>query len=181
MLIDLPNSAVGIDTTFRSAIHAPYFDKPQSPYVSYTLYKHKGAMRAEIPIAEARVTDIEAMDANWDGYGAIKISSETAKNTKNIIANLCAFTPIPDITPNPNGTVSLEWETTEGFAHLEIGQTKYSFYIKLRSGKAILADGSTKKIEANIGKLIAEMLYPSRGSETITKITFLSNDVRTAY
>lgn len=182
MLIDLPNSAVGIDLMIRPAIIAPYFERPRSHYVTYDLNKYKGAMRGEIPIAEAKITGIASMESNWDGYGAIRISSETAKNTKNAIAILCSYAPIPDITPNTNGTISLEWETIEGFAHLEIGRTKYSFYIKPRAGKAILADGVTDNIEANIGKWIAEILYPStRGSETITKITFFSNDLRTSY
>lgn len=182
MLIDLPNSAITIDYTNRAAIIAPYRERPILPYATYEVNKYKGAMRGEIPVAEAKIADIELMEANWDGYGAIRISSDTSKNAKNAIGRLCSYAPIPDISPNPNGTISLEWETHEGFAHLEIGRTKYSFYIKPRTGKAILADGATNNIEINIGKWIAEILYPStRGSETITKITFLNNDLRTAY
>ena len=86
--VDLPNSAIGLDGIFRAAIHAPYLEKPKNLYVSYVLNKHKGAMRGEIPVAEAKVAELEAMEANWDGYGAIKISSETAKNTKSNITKV---------------------------------------------------------------------------------------------
>jgi len=182
MLIDLPNSAINIDFTHRAAVIAPYTERPIQPYLTYDLNKYRGAMRGEIPLAEAKINEIELMEANWDGYNAIIISSDTSKNAKNAIGKLCSYVPIPDISPNPNGTISFEWETQDGFAHLEIGRTKYSFYIKPRTGKAILADGYTKNIEINIGKWIAEILYPStRGSETITKIIYLNNDLRTAY
>jgi len=180
MLSDIPNSAHIIEYT-KPALIAPYY--VQEPfYPNIVLSKHNRVLRGEAVLAETKINKIELLEENWDGYGAIRISSETAKNTKNAINKLSNFAAIPDITPNSNGTISLEWETPEGYAHLEVGRTKYSFYIKPRSGNPILADGAAETVGEEIGKSIAEVLFPPDHNTTaITKISFSDNDLRLTY
>lgn len=182
MISDLPHSA--IDVAFvnnRPALIAQYNEKPMSS-VQYDIKKYRGALRAELPVAEAIVDEIALMAENWDGYGAIQIANETARNVKAALSKLYNLVPIPDITPNPNGTISLEWESAEGFAHLEIGRTLYSFYIKPRSGLPVLADGNADQIGSDIGSWLADMLFPlNSAAETITSIILTNNVLRSAY
>lgn len=184
-MIDSPHSAVNVAfINNRPTLIAQYNEKPIQPVQFYSkdYQKYPGALLAELPIAEAKVDEIELMAENWDGYGAIQIAHETAKNVKAALSRLCNLVPIPDITPNPNGTISLEWESTKGFAHLEIGRTAYSFYIKPRSGQPVLADGYADQIGSDIGNWLADMLFPVKsGTETITTIRFTNNVLRFAY
>lgn len=48
-------------------------------------------------------------EANWDGYGALPISEDTIKNCVIIIDALPRHVPVPDIIPEPNGDVGLDW------------------------------------------------------------------------
>src|SRR5262245_6918574 len=100
----------------------------------YEMPHGRGAMRAELMEAKAKVEDFAAMPENWDGYGAIRIGFETKNNAQSALELILIYAPAPDITPNSNGTISFEWETPHGVSHLEIGRTKFSFYIMARSG-----------------------------------------------
>lgn len=100
------------------------------------------------------------MPENWDGYGALKISKIAIGNAKRAISQLLAHVPLPDITPNPNGTVSLEWENARGLGHIEIGQTRYSMFMKLRDNVVIPIDGAADSITSELGLLIAAHLFP---------------------
>lgn len=185
MTADLPHSA--IQSLFASqppALIARYYERPVQTlsYFVGDALQYRGAMRAELPVAEAKIDEIAVMPDNWDGYGAIRIGPETTRNAKSALNKLHRFAPIPDITPNPNGTISLEWESAEGFGHLEIGRTKFSFYIKPRSGQPVLADGYADQIDADIGRWVSDMLFPlQHGAETITKISFTGNVLRPTY
>lgn len=187
MTADLPHSAVQfMFVNTPPAFIASYYERPMqraSNKLSLGVpHQYRGAMRAELPVAEAMIDDIALMQDNWDGYGAIQIEQATKKNAKNALKKLHTVSPIPDITPNPNGTISLAWESAEGFGHLEIGRTKFSFYIKPRSGLPILADGDAEDIDEDIGTWVSNMLFPLQHSaETITKISFANNVLQPSY
>lgn len=177
MIAELPRSVMpDMFANTPATFFAPYHERPEQQASNYIYHpkEYRGAMRAELPVAEAKIDEIALMPDNWDGYGAVRIGQETKRNAKNALNTLHTVTPIPDITPNPNGTISLEWESPEGFGHLEIGRTKFSFYIKPRLGSTILVDGDADKIDANIGIWVSDMLFPLQHSaETIKKIWFL--------
>jgi hypothetical protein len=84
---------------------------------------------------------LAALPENWDGYGALHISAETIHNARRAL-NVLAHAPLPEITPNPNGTISFEWETESSEAHLEIGKTRYSFYAKTMDHGVWLQNGN---------------------------------------
>ncbi len=186
MPAELPHSAVqSLFADMPPALTAPYYERPaQTPSYLFASanQQYRGAMRAELSVAEARIDEIAALPDNWDGYDAIQIGYEATRNAKNALSKLYGVAPIPDITPNPNGTISLEWESAEGFGHLEIGRTRFSFFIKPRSGQPVLADGLADQIEADIGRWVSDLLFPlQHGAETITKISFIGNVLRPAY
>jgi len=183
MFVELPHSA--IECLFESqhpACVARYFERPLSTSYLLTGEQSRGGMRYELSAAEAKIAEIASLPEGWDGYGAIRIGKETLQNAKNAINELHSFAPSPDITPNTNGTISLEWESDEGYGHLEIGRTKFSFYIKPVAGQPIFADGDADNIGANIGLWVSKMLFPVQyGAETITKISFTGNVLQSAF
>jgi hypothetical protein len=185
MRIDFPHNFIDHNICHtHTVIFEPTNKKPKHPGTCLGLEnpKHQGAMRFELIVSECIVDKIASLADNWDGYGANKIAQETAHNTKVALSRLYKFAPIPEMTPNPNGTISLEWESNQGFAHLEIGLKSFSFYIKPRYGQPLLADGNADSIDADLGRWIAVMLYPTQsGAETITKISYSNNVLRHTY
>jgi hypothetical protein len=161
MVFDLPHSIADIQFFYPlTAVGAEYDRGPPPSLFDCWISAPHGAMRAEIKAAKDKVEDFSAMPENWDGYGAIKISLETIKNARLALEDILRYAPVPDITPNPNGTVSFEWETTKGIGHIEIGRTKFSFYIKPFSGRPMLADGYVDQITDDFGKWVGIWLFP---------------------
>ena len=174
-LLDLPHSA-----TDSQYINAPiesmarYQQNPHHPRFRTGTQERKGALWAEIPLAKAKVEEISVMPENWDGYGAMQFSAETKDNALLALDIILAVAPMPDITPNPNGTISFEWESSYGVGHLEIGRTKYSFYIKPASGNPMFSDGFANQISSEIGNWVSSLLFPSQNcADTMTKISFV--------
>ncbi len=185
MIADLPHSMSSVQFAPVPKFISTYQAIAEQVSISQLIgdvKPYRGAMWVELPVAEAKIDEIAGMQDNWDGYGAIRIGQEAQRNAKAALNILHKYAPIPDVTPNPNGTISLEWESFEGFGHLEIGRTRFSFYIKPRSGQPFLADGNADQIDAHIGKWVSGMLFPLRNcAETITKFNFNGNVLRTAY
>lgn len=46
---------------------------------------------------------------NWDGYGAVPLSQEACAEAIIFLRQLPSGIPRPDVIPNPDGDVSLEW------------------------------------------------------------------------
>lgn len=51
----------------------------------------------------------ECSSDNWDGYGACRVDPRTLDNAKGFMGDLDTFLPAPDICPEPDGEVALEW------------------------------------------------------------------------
>lgn len=97
---------------------------------------------------------------DWDGYGALPIGDATKMNALGALNHIEALTVAPEITSNPNGTLSFEWETNQGFGQLEIGRTRYSFYVQPRSGSPFLDSGDANDINPAVGLLVDGLLFP---------------------
>lgn len=118
-------------------------------------------MTAEVAIADKTLNDIRNLSANWDGYGALPVASSTMENARGALLSLLHEVPLPDVTPNANGTISFEWETSGLVAGLEIGATRFSFFLRPRSGSSTYADGDASLIsQRGIGQIIASHLFP---------------------
>lgn len=75
------------------------------------------------------LNNLANLPEDWDGFGASSINKQTIDNTKDILdLILDDGIPVPTISPNPNGTISLDWEFRDNSVWVEIGITKYSFY-----------------------------------------------------
>lgn len=66
---------------------------------------------------------------NWNGEGAVRISPRIVARTRSILTSIIVDHPRPELTPNPNGTISLEWDCANRFLHLEIGERDFSILL----------------------------------------------------
>lgn len=113
---------------------------------------------------ERRIAELGALGDDWDGYGAAAISSAAVRNAKQWFCGLANAGEQPEINPNTNGTISFEWETSQGNAHLEIGDSEYSFYLVTQTGQPFFLKGPVEESTATyIGDLVYKTLYKKSG------------------
>jgi len=127
---------------------------------------HQGVTsRMEVLLIRRQLEQFRSLGEDWDGYGAAAIHPETLANASNALEHLAIVLPFAEIDPNPNGTISFEWESKLGLAYLELGRTKFSFFIKPEQGAPIYADGKAIYIDPALGQMVSERLFPM---QTIT-------------
>lgn len=83
-----------------------------------------------------RILSFKSLENNWDGYGALPSSVKCAKNTLTLIDSFDSFilNKISDMHPNPNGTISIEWENKNSeIISLEIGKDTFTYYVDFNS------------------------------------------------
>ena len=119
------------------------------------------ALDFEMATAVATVQSFAALPENWDGYGAVRIGSTAVDNANNALQLLLPRAPAPDISPNPSGTISFEWETEEGVAYMEIGATRFSVFIEPKAGGTTHINGMATQLDRQVGSLIASILFPA--------------------
>lgn len=114
---------------------------------------------------------------NWDGEGANKIHEQTVRNCRYMARCAVDYLTVPDVDPNPNGTVSFEWCTAEGLAYLEVGRTQFSLFVETH-GEVVLSlkDEISAHADsiANLFRVISGYLLPPR---TISLIPCLWNHI----
>jgi hypothetical protein len=123
------------------------------------------------------INEASYREPNWDGFDALPISNEIRGNAVAALNTLARNTHAPAVVPNPNGTFSFEWETDYGFAHLEIGKTRYSFYVKPNIGRPIFSDGHAAKVAGFLGALVDGVLYPKPSEPAFVKPEILAANV----
>jgi hypothetical protein len=94
----------------------------------YTKLLSATTRNEELTALRAAIEELSKLSFNWDGHSALPISSGVTDNVERFVNSLDSVTPLPMASPNPNGTISLQWEEGTKFAHLEIGKTRFSFY-----------------------------------------------------
>jgi hypothetical protein len=119
---------------------------------------------------------------NWDGYGGAPSSKQTQINAKIALIAFQSSNVSPDLTLNPNGTISFEWSSSKGDAHLEMGKSRYVGVIRPQSYRKILLSGIIEHQNyfdsemKEIAELIAASLFPSPTYAT-TKFDFRAGHV----
>lgn len=71
--------------------------------------------------------EIAKLPLNWDGYGGCVFTPEAVEHARRVVVALEAAGFEVDVTPNPHGTISLEWENVY---YLECGKTRGVGYTK---------------------------------------------------
>jgi len=129
---------------------------------------------AEFEIARQSINQKAFDHANWDGYGAFAIGYEAKNNALRALSGLATSAPAPSVIPNPNGTLSFEWENENGLGHLEIGRTRFSFYVRRAGVEPLLLDGDATVVYG-IGSIISNTLYPKPSEPAFNKIVTTAN------
>ena len=120
------------------------------------------------------IQSMRALGHNWDGFGAVPVLPEITDLAAAILFSLPPNVPAPEVSANPNGTVSFEWENEQGRAHLELGRTKYSLYFKRTAGATLYANGFVAGIDDSTRNLLDEMFTP------IPPLDYTISDIRFA-
>jgi hypothetical protein len=116
------------------------------------------------------IEKFRAMEADWDGYDANKISDGACDAAKNFIANLPTQFKSPELCPNPSGTISMEWDSEGGQAQLELGKRKFSFYLRKNGIPTIYQNGEAQMAMSICGLL--SLLHGTPRPAAITNITY---------
>jgi hypothetical protein len=136
--------------------------------------------------AKAKVQEISALENDWDGYGAAALGKAALANALHaidIMASSGIPIPFPEVSPTAAGTVSLVWEFSATEACIEIGNTRYSGYVKIGAQTPAFLEGQADAIDAHVFWLIAlAILLPHARTLTIANIRIRKNagDVRLA-
>jgi hypothetical protein len=141
--------------------------QPELPYgyvkpcvshgVSISLEKKRARLEAYLVL-----TEMEKFTLNWDGYGANPIGKSCIANARSVLGALHSWIPSPDIIPNPNGTLTLDWETEEQFLSLEVGATRFSTFWESKNGSKTdegILEVREKAIPSFVTKALAS-LFP---------------------
>jgi hypothetical protein len=127
-------------------------------HFSYQPYKAQ-AFTSDLAAALEEIESYRALEADWDGYGAVPIDAITLGNALSAAARLIGRAPMPDLTPNSNGTISMEWDSPHGLAHLEVGKSRYAFFIRMASGEKFIKDGVAAEVPQLFGDLITKSMF----------------------
>lgn len=76
--------------------------------------------------AASKLDTIANLGQGWDGYEGDELSAACLARARAIIAALPAWVPSPVLFPNPNGTLTLEWESEKGELSVEVGDKAFS-------------------------------------------------------
>ena len=79
----------------------------------------------------------ECSKENWDGYNAVPISKSVYLNAKKLLTMLPSSFPEPDILPEPDGSIGLEWHK----------EPDVSFMISVNSTNELYYAGLVGKIK----------------------------------
>jgi hypothetical protein len=126
-------------------------------------------------LARHSIEEFGNLSENWDGYGASSISAQARGNANHFIEVIEAAPlnmPVPEISPQPSGTISFEWETPYAEVYLEIGNTLYSGFIKTDDEEPLFLQGQADSLDQQIVALMQSAIagpfaYPT---PTITEI-----------
>ena len=82
--------------------------------------------------ARNKVLAIANYRSDWDGYGAIRPLTECLSHALDFLSDeQLNVEYLTDIYPNPNGTISLEWEQGDNEIGLELGNREFSYYVQI--------------------------------------------------
>lgn len=131
---------------------------PQRPDIALSL-----AQLDDLSPAWDLLAAMENLERNWDGYDADPIGFACISQARILLVALPPNTPPPDVTPNPNGTLTLDWETDDQALSLEIGATRFSSFWESKNGIETDEGRLEEDIPGSVVAALAE-LFPQTTS-----------------
>jgi hypothetical protein len=114
---------------------------------------------------KCKVAEFKLLKSNWDGYGGIPLIEEIGNHADNLITTMSDvyIDHISDVFPNPNGTITIEWENKKDEKlSLEIGLHNYSIFIKYKDKDPKFINGESIITDKEIfTKALSELLSES--------------------
>lgn len=121
---------------------------------------HQKLTRSRLIEVMDRIESLGTLPDHWDNEGAHSIHPQTLANCRTILQDAVDRLPVPEIDPNANGTISFEWATAEGIAHLEVGRTLFGLFIESQGALVHTERASVSQSFAKTFRGIASYLYP---------------------
>lgn len=170
---DKPQSVIAAASTgYGQAVHSSFY----GPFSLYPPPAISALPTAAIiyQVQHGRETAVleeyRALSANWDGHDADPISDAACSAARMFLVSLPSSLESPDLCPNPSGTISMEWESAQGQAQLELGRSKYSFYLRQKGGVTVYQKGETR-LASSVYALLAA-LYANPRPKSISQIEY---------
>ena len=120
---------------------------------------------AEHTLALQKLRALEKLPENWDGYGAGRVTNGAISNAMELLDATITRNGnlgIPEIAPNPNGTISLEWEMDDREVYVEIGKKRVTGYLKSAGSPTMYLQGSACDLVYLLPAVLAFFSEPSR-------------------
>lgn len=103
----------------------------------------------------------ECSEEGWDGYDALPITQEAYIEAERLIKSLPtpSFIPMPEITPEPNGEITLEWSkgNRQIFVATVSGRNEITyaglFGVNKTYGTEYFGDSLPSKLSENLRRL----------------------------
>jgi hypothetical protein len=112
-----------------------------SATLSRALAERRQARRAAASSPQSLALDslarvaAECSATGWDGYDASRISARTESLARVFLESLPMWLPAPDIVPEPDGDLSIEWDFgPDKILSISIGETGKLHYAGLLGG-----------------------------------------------
>jgi hypothetical protein len=113
--------------------------------------------------------ELGQLRAGWLGRESYEIPGETIDRVVAVAGHLEGLRgmPNPEVTPNPNGTISLEWESARGEAYLEYGKTRVSGFVRVEDRPTEYIN-QVPSIPGSFFLLLRDQLFPLLQSHSLT-------------
>jgi len=105
------------------------------------------------------ILSYKSLTESWDGYGAIPLEIDSATNSIQLLDLIGEniFCTVSDFYPNPNGTITFEWENSENeIVSLEVGNNTFSYFVEMASLDIMFFNN--KSINATEAKKLSEFI-----------------------
>ena len=83
-----------------------------------------------------KILSFKSLENSWDGYGALPLGVKCASNAIRLLDSfdMSILTKVSDVHPNPNGTITFEWENKDSeIVSLEIGKDTFTYFVDFNS------------------------------------------------
>lgn len=164
----LPNHYSTIVTSVEQAVVQPvgYMLPPSLRPHSYESLTRLTPALLDQEWINDQLLDLASLPNGWDGEGAAAISDNIVNRVKTILSQTRSLAASPDLIPNTNGTISLEWESDDRFIHLEIGENDFSLLLGSSGTPPRGMQGLGLPNAGLLGPLLSQTFYGQQQIET---------------
>lgn len=133
-----------IPIEYRMSITCGYDENLENGRDTFT-YLIDNAITSQNVALKNRISEIDNLQDNWDGYGAIVPSKTVIKNAFKFIDCILLegfnFIKKDDIVPTPYGSIVFDFNTKKGLVSVEVGTNEIGFFTEFVDQNDFASDG----------------------------------------